>query len=65
MQGEKTFICQPIDLKYDSTFYLHDSLNALNARVINEYFFFFVPMIAAEICMVWVPSIYKNRKMVV
>jgi len=33
-------------------------------RVINEYFFSFVPLIVAEICMVWFPSIYSDRKKV-
>jgi uncharacterized membrane protein len=32
-------------------------------RVVNEYFFSFVPLIIAEIIMVWLPSVYpKHRK---
>ena len=31
-------------------------------RVVNEYFFSFVPLIFAEIIMVWVPSVYYRKK---
>lgn len=31
-------------------------------RVVNEYFFSFVPLVIAEIIMVWVPSVYYRRK---
>jgi len=30
-------------------------------RVVNEYFFSFVPLIIAEIWMTWIPSVYKLR----
>jgi uncharacterized membrane protein len=32
-------------------------------RVVNEYFFSFVPLIIAEITMVWWPSVFYKRKM--
>lgn len=31
-------------------------------RVVNEYFFSFVPLIIAEIWMTWIPSVYYNKK---
>jgi uncharacterized membrane protein YozB (DUF420 family) len=32
-------------------------------RVVNEYFFSFVPLLFAEIFMVWIPSVYyRSRK---
>ena len=31
-------------------------------RVVNEYFFSFVPLIIAEILMVWIPSVYYKKK---
>lgn len=31
-------------------------------RVVNEYFFSFVPLLIAEIIMVWVPSVYPKLK---
>ena len=31
-------------------------------RTVNEYFFSFVPLIIAEIIMVWWPSVYFNIK---
>jgi uncharacterized membrane protein len=30
-------------------------------RVVNEYFFSFVPLLIAEILMVWLPSVYYRR----
>jgi uncharacterized membrane protein len=31
-------------------------------RTVNEYFFSFVPLIIAEIIMVWIPSVYHKSK---
>ena len=31
-------------------------------RVVNEYFFSFVPLIIAEIFMTWIPSVYYRKK---
>lgn len=31
-------------------------------RVVNEYFFSFVPLIVAEIWMLWIPSVYYRKK---
>jgi uncharacterized membrane protein len=31
-------------------------------RVVNEYFFSFVPLLVAEIIMVWVPSVFPIRR---
>lgn len=34
--------------------------NSVYRRVVNEYFFSFVPLIIAEIIMVWWPSVHSN-----
>lgn len=35
--------------------------DGLLRRVMNEYFFSFVPLIIAEICMVWIPAVYRKK----
>ncbi|WP_462249364.1 DUF2306 domain-containing protein [Ferruginibacter sp.] len=35
--------------------------DGLLRRVMNEYFFSFVPLIIAEICMVWIPAVYHKK----
>ncbi len=36
--------------------------DGLVRRVVNEYFFSFVPLLFAEIIMVWIPSVFYRRK---
>ncbi len=31
-------------------------------RVVNEYFFSFVPLLVTEILMIWIPAVYRNTK---
>lgn len=34
-------------------------------RVVNEYFFSFVPLIVAEILMIWIPGVYPGKRKIV
>ena len=38
--------------------------DGLMRRVVNEYFFCFVPLLIVEIIMIWMPSVYYRRKKV-
>lgn len=36
--------------------------NPVFTRVIQEYFWSFVPLLIAEIWMVWIPAVYYHKK---
>ena len=55
------FVAVRIDDLYALDFLFGTTTDPLLRRVINEYFFSFVPLIVAEIIMVWLPGVYRKR----
>lgn len=56
------FVAVRIDDVVSLNFLFGNIEDPLFRRTVNEYFFSFVPLIIAEIVMVWFPSFYnKNR----
>jgi uncharacterized membrane protein len=56
------FVAVRIDGIIPLNFLFGDISNPLLRRVVNEYFFSFVPLIVAEIIMVWWPSVAYSFK---
>lgn len=53
------FVAVRIDGVLPLDFLFGNIEDELFRRVVNEYFFSFVPLLMAEIIMVWWPSVYK------
>ena len=58
------FVAVRIDDIYPLDFLFGNIADATFRRVVNEYFFSFVPLLIAEVFMVWLPSVYYKRKLV-
>jgi uncharacterized membrane protein len=56
------FVAVRIDGIIPLDFLFGDIQDGNTRRIVNEYFFSFVPLIVAEIIMVWMPSVYPKRK---
>jgi len=56
------FVAVRIDDIVSLNFLFGDIEDPLFRRTVNEYFFSFVPLIIAEIIMVWWPSVYFKHK---
>jgi uncharacterized membrane protein len=56
-----SFVAVRIDEVYPLDFFFGEITDATYRRVVNEYFFSFVPLLLAEIMMVWWPSVAKRR----
>jgi len=52
-----SFVAVPIDDIFPLTFLFGQVENPIFRRVVNEYFFSFVPLLVAEILMTWWPAI--------
>lgn len=58
------FVAVRIDDVYALDFIFGSITDTQFRRVVNEYFFSFVPLLLTEIAMVWMPSVYLRRKVV-
>ena len=58
------FVAVRIDDVFPLDFLFGQLTDPTFRRVVNEYFFSFVPLLVAEILMVWIPAIYFKRKRV-
>lgn len=56
------FVAVRIDGIFPLDFLFGNIADQTLRRVVNEYFFSFVPLIAGEICMTWLPAVRKGRK---
>ncbi len=56
------FVAVRIDDVFSLNFLFGTIEDATFRRVVNEYFFSFVPLLVAEIWMVWIPSVYYRKK---
>ncbi len=56
------FVAVRIDDVLPLDFLFGNIQDSLFRRVVNEYFFSFVPLILTEIFMVWIPSIYIKKQ---
>jgi len=56
------FVMVRIDDGQSLNFLFGSISDATFRRVVNEYFFSFVPLLITEIIMVWIPSVYYKRK---
>jgi len=56
------FVAVRIDDVYALDFLFGNITDPTFRRVVNEYFFSFVPLLIAEIIMVWWPSVFYKRK---
>ena len=56
------FVAVRIDDVYSLDFLFGSISDRTFRRVVNEYFFSFVPLIIAEILMVWIPGVRISRK---
>lgn len=56
------FVAVRIDDILPLDFLFGNIQDGITRRIVNEYFFSFVPLIVAEIIMVWMPSVYPKRK---
>ncbi len=56
------FVAVRIDDVLPLDFLFGNIQDSLFRRVVNEYFFSFVPLIVTEIFMVWIPSIYFKKQ---
>lgn len=56
------FVAVRLDNVFSLNFLFGAIVDATFRRVVNEYFFSFVPLLVAEIWMVWIPSVYYRKK---
>ena len=56
------FVSVRIDDIFPLDFLFGNIQDSTLRRVVNEYFFSFVPLLVAEVIMVWVPSVFYKRK---
>lgn len=56
------FVAVRIDDVFALDFLFGSFKDPLLRRVVNEYFFSFVPLIVAEIIMIWIPGVYYRKK---
>lgn len=56
------FVFVRVDDVYSLDFLFGSIADPVFRRVVNEYFFSFVPLIFAEIIMVWWPQVYYKNK---
>ncbi|MGZ5286576.1 MAG: DUF2306 domain-containing protein [Flavisolibacter sp.] len=56
------FVAVRIDDIFPLDFLFGNISDPLTRRIINEYFWSFVPLLIGEIIMVWVPSVYPVRR---
>lgn len=56
------FVAVRIDDIFALDFLFGNINDPLLRRVVNEYFFSFVPLIIAEIIMIWIPGVFYRRK---
>ncbi len=56
------FVAVRIDNVLPLDFLFGNTSDPLTRRVVNEYFWSFVPLLIAEIIMVWIPSVYFRRR---
>ncbi len=56
------FVAVRVDEVFPLDFLFGQISDGMFRRVVNEYFFSFVPLILAEIFMVWIPSVYYKKK---
>ena len=56
------FVAVRIDDIFPLDFIFGNIRDGLTRRIVNEYFWSFVPLLVAEIVMVWIPSVYPARR---
>lgn len=56
------FVAVRIDGVFPLDFLFGEIPDPLTRRIVNEYFWSFVPLLAAEIIMVWIPTVYFRKK---
>lgn len=56
------FVAVRVDEVFPLDFLFGQISDGMFRRVVNEYFFSFVPLILADIFMVWIPSVYYKKK---
>ena len=57
-----SFVAVRIDDVYPLDFFFGYLEDRTFRRIVNEYFFSFVPLIVAEVLMVWIPAVNQKRK---
>ena len=56
------FVAVRIDDIFPLDFLFGQISDGLTRRIVNEYFWSFVPLLVGEIFMVWIPSVYPSRR---